>query len=182
MDFKNLSFDISILEPSSFCQSVHDFVRTCYRRRWRKVCTIVDDVLICCKSEISHALFTSILFARTDMVSHSLENCLAVAFTVIVWRPEVCGDEAQDVSQRHLEILHLVHQLRLVERAQVMMTPAVPCYLRRWLKAIMTTREEHTWCPSACMRLIRLGHPYSSTSIFPLYRLFPVMKKVALAP
>jgi hypothetical protein len=63
------------------------------------------------------------------MVSHSLKNSLASALTIIVWRTEVRRNEAQNVPDRHLEIMHLVDQLRLVERTQILMTPAMPGYL-----------------------------------------------------
>ena len=63
------------------------------------------------------------------MVSHSLKNGLASALTIIVWRTEVRRKEAQNVPDRHLEIMHLVDHLRLVERTQILMTPAMRRYL-----------------------------------------------------
>lgn len=67
------------------------------------------------------------------MVSHSLEHRLASALTIIVWRTEVRRKETQDVPDRHLEIMHLLYQIRLVEGAHVLMTPAMRGYLYRTL-------------------------------------------------
>lgn len=59
------------------------------------------------------------------MVPHSLENSLASALTIFVWRTEVRRKEAKDVPDAHLEIMHLVDYLRLFERTQVLMIPAM---------------------------------------------------------
>jgi hypothetical protein len=47
--------------------------------------------------------------ALTDVVAHSLQNGRAQALTIIVWRSEVGRNEAQDITECHLEILHLVN-------------------------------------------------------------------------
>lgn len=65
----------------------------------------------------------------TNMVSHSLENCLASPLTLIIWRTEVRREEAQNIPERHFEIMHLIYQLCLVERTHILMTPAVRSYL-----------------------------------------------------
>ena len=128
MDLKNFSFAYSILEPSSYCQS-KDNIRIRYQRQLRETYTIVDNVLICCKGDISNELLIFIILTLTNMVSHSLENSLASALTIIVWRTEVRRKEAQNVPDRHLEIVHLVDHLRFVERTQILMTPAMRSYL-----------------------------------------------------
>jgi hypothetical protein len=44
----------------------------------------------------------------TNVVAHSLQNGGAEALAVIVWRSKVGGNEAQNISECHLEIQHLV--------------------------------------------------------------------------
>jgi hypothetical protein len=80
-----------------------------YQRQWRETCTIVDNILICCKSAISNGLLTSVTLTLTDMVSHFVEKSLASTLATIVWRTEVRGNEAQNVPDRHLDILNLVN-------------------------------------------------------------------------
>jgi hypothetical protein len=70
-----------------------------------KIRTVVYSVLICCEIGISNTLYYLNALALTDMISHSLENTRAEARTIIEWWTVVRRNEAQNVSDRHLQII-----------------------------------------------------------------------------
>jgi hypothetical protein len=70
-----------------------------------------------------------------DMVTHSFHHSWAVIPTLSKWRAHVCGNEAQNVTKCHLEIVYLVDNLRLVDRAKVSMAPSMCGNLSQRLSA-----------------------------------------------
>lgn len=80
-----------------------------------------------------------------DMVSHSLHYSWAVIPTFSKWRTHVCGNEAQNVTKCHLEIMYLVDNLRLVDRAKVRMAPSMCSNLSQKLSAVRERQNLTEW-------------------------------------
>ena len=80
-----------------------------------------------------------------DMVSHFLDYSWTVVPTFSEWRTHVCGNEAQNVTKCHLKIVHLVDNLRLVDRAKVRMAPSVSSNLSQKLSAVRGRQNSTEW-------------------------------------
>jgi hypothetical protein len=64
------------------------------------------------------------------MISHPLQHTLTRrAPTIIIRRTKIRRKEAQDIPKRHLKIMHLLHQLRLIKRNHIRMAPTMTCNL-----------------------------------------------------
>jgi hypothetical protein len=85
------------------------------------------------------------------MVSHLGEKILAWTVTLGVWRAKVCGKEAQDISEGHLKIVHLVGHFGLVERTHVCMAPGMSGYLEMKVRKRFETALDRAYLMSFSM-------------------------------